>query len=58
MDPFASGAGVSQRSGDGGSVSGQDEEYQGLLDSGFGIMGTVSIPKISVKLPIYHGTLE
>lgn len=21
-------------------------------------MGTVSIPKISVKLPIYHGTLE
>lgn len=58
VDPFASAAGVSQSSGNGDSVSSQDEEYQGLLDSGSGIMGTVSIPKISVKLPIYHGTSE
>ena len=58
VDPFASAAGDSQSSGNGDSVSSQDEEYQGLLDSGSGIMGTVSIPKISVKLPIYHGTSE
>ena len=58
VDPFASAAGVSQSSGDGDSISSQDEEYQGLLDSDSGIMGTVSIPKISVKLPIYHGMSE
>ena len=58
VDPFASAAGVSQSSVNGDSVSSQDGEYQCLLDSGSGIMGTVSIPKISVKLPIYHGTSE
>ena len=35
------------------------EPYDTLLDlSGDGSMGTVEIPKISVTLPIYHGTSE
>lgn len=35
------------------------EEYNGLLSTGDDrIMGYVSIPKISVILPIYHGTSE
>ena len=34
-------------------------EYEKLLDvSGTGIMGYISIPSISVNLPIYHGTSE
>ncbi len=34
-------------------------EYEKLLDiSGTGIMGYISIPAISVSLPIYHGTEE
>ena len=33
------------------------EEYNSLLDvTGTGIMGYVVIPKINVRLPIYHGT--
>ena len=33
------------------------EEYEALLNlSGDGVMGTIRIPKISVELPIYHGT--
>lgn len=40
------------------SASSADAEYQSLLDSGGGVMGTIRIPKISVKLPIYHGTSE
>lgn len=40
------------------SASSADAEYQGLLDSGGGVMGTIRIPKISVRLPIYHGTSE
>jgi len=33
------------------------EEYESLLNiGGDGVMGTVKIPKISVTLPIYHGT--
>jgi sortase A len=35
----------------------QKEEYENLLDiSGNGIMGYIEIPRISVLLPIYHGT--
>lgn len=41
----------------GSEESNSDATYMGLL-SGFGPMGTVSIPKISVNLPIYHGTTE
>ena len=34
-----------------------DEEYNGLLNpGGDGIMGYISIPKIDVNIPIYHGT--
>ena len=35
-----------------------DENYESLLNSGTGIMGNIEIPKISVNLPIYHGTSE
>ena len=35
----------------------QEKEYNSLLNvTGTGIMGYVSIPKIGVELPIYHGT--
>lgn len=35
------------------------QQYNALLNvSGNGIMGTVEIPKIKVKMPIYHGTNE
>ena len=39
------------------ALSGASAEYAGLLNvTGRGIMGYVSIPKINVTLPIYHGT--
>ena len=40
------------------SVADVETEYQGLLDSGAGIMGTVLVPGIGVELPIRHGTSE
>lgn len=46
----------SDNSGDSASV--KDKEYQSLLDSGDGVMGAIRIPKISVNLPVYHGTSE
>lgn len=42
----------------GDSASAKDKEYQSLLDSGDGVMGAIRIPKISVNLPVYHGTSE
>ncbi|SFG63232.1 class C sortase [Oribacterium sp. WCC10] len=37
----------------------EEEEYTGLLNStGTGIMGFITIPKIEVRLPIYHSTDE
>ena len=48
-DPFNNGERLS-------SQSAQDQRYSRLLNEGHGIMGRVSIPKISVDLPIYHGT--
>ena len=42
----------------GDSASAKDKEYQSLLDSGDGVMGSIRIPKISVNLPVYHGTSE
>lgn len=37
----------------------EQEEYDSLLDvTGTGIMGYVDIPKINIKLPIYHGVDE
>ena len=44
--------------GSGLSAADTDANYQGLLDSGAGIMGTVLVPKIGVELPIRHGTSE
>lgn len=41
----------------GSSESDSDAEYQSLLDTG-GAMATVSIPKIAVDLPVFHGTTE
>ncbi|MDF7640098.1 class C sortase [Bifidobacterium sp. ESL0784] len=38
--------------------SANDKEYQARLNTVEGIMGTIRIPKISVKLPIYHGTSD
>ena len=38
---------------------GQDDPYRSLLDpDGSGVMGYIEIPKISVRLPVYHGTGE
>ena len=40
-----------------GAQAREDAVYEGLLDpNGDGIMGVVEIPKIGVRLPIYHGT--
>ena len=37
----------------------REEHYETLLNvSKTGVMGVIVIPKISVKLPIYHGTEE
>ncbi|WP_169173152.1 hypothetical protein [Bifidobacterium oedipodis] len=34
------------------------EEYESVLDiTGTGIMGYVTVPKLKVRLPIYHGCL-
>lgn len=57
VDPFTAAAGGSKAS-DEDSASSKDKEYQSLLDSGNGVMGTIRIPKVSIDLPIYHGTSE
>lgn len=57
-DPFASESGGSKTSNESNSLAAKDKEYQSLLNTGEGVMGTIRIPKISVKLPIYHGTSE
>ena len=37
----------------------EQEDYNGLLNpGGSGIMGVISIPKVGLELPIYHGTEE
>jgi len=37
----------------------QRAEYESLLNvGGYGVMGVVEIPKIDVRLPLYHGTSE
>ncbi|WP_137652539.1 class C sortase [Bifidobacterium moukalabense] len=56
-DPFAGTAGGSRASGK-DSLASKDKEYQSLLDSGDGVMGTIRVPKVSIKLPIYHGTSD
>lgn len=49
-DPFATSRGT--------SISDRDLEYQSLLQGPDMIMGTLRVPKISIHLPIYHGTSE
>ncbi|NMM98573.1 class C sortase [Bifidobacterium olomucense] len=57
VDPFSSEQGGSRASGK-DSASAKDKEYQSLLDTGNGVMGTIKVPKQSINLPIYHGTSE
>ncbi|KAA8826955.1 class C sortase [Bifidobacterium myosotis] len=41
------------------TASEKDRDYQSALDvDGSGLMGSVSIPKIGIRLPVYHGTAE
>ena len=40
------------------SASDSDATYQSLLNANDGVMGSIVIPKISVNLPIYHGTSD
>ena len=56
-DPFTSASGGSSVSGK-DAASETDRNYQSQLNSGDGVMGTIRIPKIGVKLPIYHGTSD
>ncbi|OZG66015.1 sortase [Bifidobacterium eulemuris] len=57
-DPFSSQTGGSAASGEDDSAASRDEDYQSQLDAGDGVMGTIRIPKVSIELPIYHGTSE
>lgn len=57
VDPFSADQGGSQASGE-DSASKKDKEYQSLLNTGNGVMGTIKVPKQSINLPIYHGTSE
>lgn len=57
VDPFSAAQGGSQASGE-DSASKKDKEYQSLLSTGNGVMGTIKVPKQSINLPIYHGTSE
>ncbi|WP_026502004.1 class C sortase [Bifidobacterium magnum] len=43
---------------DAASLAARDREYMGLLRAQDSVMGSIIIPKISVNLPIYHGTSE
>ncbi|WEV73529.1 class C sortase [Bifidobacterium sp. ESL0798] len=57
-DPFASDSAAKKDKNKVVTRSERDTVYQGLLNSGGGVMGMVRIPKISLKLPIYHGTSD
>ncbi|MDF7640761.1 class C sortase [Bifidobacterium sp. ESL0784] len=57
-DPFASGGFSGSSSAKPKTQSDDDSEYQSLLNAGDGVMGNVRIPKISVNMPIYHGTSD
>ncbi|WP_207760082.1 class C sortase [Bifidobacterium scaligerum] len=56
-DPFSSAPGITSTN-NGNNASARDDEYMSLLDAGDNIMGSILIPKISVNLPIYHGTSD
>ncbi|BDR53589.1 hypothetical protein KIM372_14960 [Bombiscardovia nodaiensis] len=44
--------------GEQASSSRSDQRYRSLLNMGEGIMGSVEIPKVSIRLPVYHGTRD
>ena len=56
--PFADGNDKTTATDDGDNSPQSSIAYQSLLDIGDGLMGTIRIPKISVDLPILHGTSE
>lgn len=57
VDPFLTNGGGSEVNEEVASTSESDAKYQALLNPGGDhIMGSIKIPKISVDLPIYHGT--
>ncbi|MDF7665816.1 class C sortase [Bifidobacterium sp. ESL0745] len=51
-DPFSKGADADK------PISEKDTDYLSLLNDGTGMMGTIRIPKVSVRMPIFHGTSE
>lgn len=68
-DPFTTSDGQSADAGgagaggdgNGSAASGADSsaaDYESQLAGSGGVMGTVRVPKISVELPIYHGTSD
>lgn len=59
-DPFTTSDGQSADAG-GAGAGGADSsaaDYESQLAGSGGVMGTVRVPKISVELPIYHGTSD
>ncbi|BDR53484.1 class C sortase [Bombiscardovia nodaiensis] len=40
------------------SLASRDQSYQRALNADNGLMGSVRIPKISLNMPIYHGTSD
>jgi sortase A len=67
-DPFttsdgqsADAGGAGAGAGNGSAASSSDSsaaDYESQLAGSGGVMGTVRVPKISVELPIYHGTSD
>lgn len=54
-DPFTEGQGGSRARAE-DSLAGKDAEYGRLLNTGDGVMGEISFPRLSIELPIRHGT--
>lgn len=59
-DPFTTSDGQSADAGAGGDGGADSSaaDYESQLAGSGGVMGTVRVPKISVELPIYHGTSD
>ena len=60
-DPFTTSDGQSADVGGAGGDGSSDSsaaDYESQLAGSGGVMGTVRVPKISVELPIYHGTSD
>ncbi|MDF7664744.1 class C sortase [Bifidobacterium sp. ESL0745] len=56
-DPFATNSGKDSKEKN-VTLSDRDDDYRSLLNESGGVMGMIQIPKISLKLPIYHGTSD